>query len=241
MVSGSLRLFICCIAALGVWASAASLTSTSASRSIVSSGLPKRSLLPVFQDKSQLDVISVILLLGEATIWKAIWSRFRSTRSTWKQWIFSVSPGWTPLAASIFAAMNGSLSPPNLIFDRSPEGVKEELLLTNLNSGATHAASNVILQNIWQVWNRGPRQNHKLRDKNQKYDVTRDVGVVDVDISALKLQHSWAVWIQASALLVQLVVSCTLSFFGWSFEVFTTFCVALCGQLLLILMEPSAV
>ncbi|KFY90295.1 hypothetical protein V498_06061 [Pseudogymnoascus sp. VKM F-4517 (FW-2822)] len=239
MIPRNAIIFICYAAALGAWASAAPSSpgpTTHATQSNEPSKLVTRSLLAVFEDKSQLDVITVLLLLGEATIWKAIWSRFRSTRSTWEQWIFSVSPGWTPLAASIFAAMNGSSGPPNLIFDRPPEGVSEDgLLLTNLNSGATHAASNVILQNIWQVWNRGPRQHHRLLGKDRGYNVTRDVGVVDVDISALKLQHSWAVWIQVSALLIQLVVSFSLAFFGWSFEVFTTFCIALSGQMLLIL------
>jgi hypothetical protein len=96
-----------------------------------------RSPMGMYEDRSNLDVISVLMLLGEATIWKVVWSRFRSRRTHWKQWLFPISPGWTPLAGSLFAAMNRSAGPPNLIFDRPPEGaIIDGLILMNLDSGA---------------------------------------------------------------------------------------------------------
>lgn len=189
----------------------------------------------MFEDKSNLDVTSVLMLLGEATIWKVVWSRFRSSRSHWKQWLFPISPGWTPLAGSLFAAMNRSAGPPNLIFDRPPEGViVDGLTLTNLDSGASHKASNPILQNIWQVWCRGPREERRSQSVGEKYSVTREVGVVDVDISALRLQDSWAFWLQVFSLIAQLTVSFVLGFFDFSFEVFLAFIVGLVGQSILL-------
>ena len=189
----------------------------------------------MFEDRSNLDVTSVLMLLGEATIWKVVWSRFRSCRTHWKQWLFPISPGWTPLAGSLFAAMNRSAGPPNLIFDRPPEGaIIDGLILTNLNSGASHNASNTILQNIWQVWSRGPREERRLQPAGEIYSVTREVGVVDVDISALRLQDSSAFWLQFFCLMTQLSVSFVLAFFGWSFEVFVAFSIAIVGQSLLL-------
>lgn len=189
----------------------------------------------MYEDRSNLDVISVLMLLGEATIWKVVWSRFRSRRTHWKQWLFPISPGWTPLAGSLFAAMNRSAGPPNLIFDRPPEGaITDGLILTNLDSGASHNASNVILQNIWQVWSKGPREERRLQPTGEKYSVTREVGVVDVDISALSLQDSWAFWLQCFCLVTQLGVSFALGFFNWTFEVFVAFIIAIVGQGLLL-------
>jgi hypothetical protein len=189
----------------------------------------------MFEDRSNLDVTSVLMLLGEATIWKVVWSRFRSRRTHWKQWLFPISPGWTPLAGSLFAAMNRSAGPPNLIFDRPPEGaITDGLILTNLDSGASHNASNVILQNIWQVWSKGPREERRLQSVDEKYSVTREVGVVDVDISALRLQDSWAFWLQCFCLMAQLTISFVLGFFNWTFEVFVAFMIAIVGQGLLL-------
>src|SRR6266498_3554245 len=65
----------------------------------------------LFQNRSQVDAVSVLVLLGEATVWKAIWGRFRSRRAHWRHWVFAISPGWTPLAASLFANMSGHLGP----------------------------------------------------------------------------------------------------------------------------------
>jgi hypothetical protein len=189
----------------------------------------------MFEDRSNLDVTSVLMLLGEATIWKVVWSRFRSCRTHWKQWLFPISPGWTPLAGSLFAAINRSAGPPNLIFDRPPEGaITDGLILTNLDSGASHNASNIILQNIWQVWSKGPREKRRLQSAGEKYSVTREVGVLDVDISALRLQDNWAFWLQCFCLMAQLSVSFVLGFFNWSFEVFVAFIVAVIGQGLLL-------
>lgn len=189
----------------------------------------------MFDDTSNLDVTSVLMVLGEATIWKVVWSRFRSRRTHWKQWVFPVSPGWTPLAGTLFASMNGSAGPTNFVFDRPPEGaLVDGLILTNLNSGASHNASNTILQNIWQVWCKGPRDTRRSQSEGQKYSVTREVGVVDVDISALRLQDSWAFWLQVFCLISQLIISFVLGFFNWSFEVFVAFIVAVIGQSLLV-------
>ena len=54
----------------------------------------------LFEGKAQVDVVTVLMLLGEAAIWKVIWGRFRSRRVHWKIWLFAVSPGgrlWQPL------------------------------------------------------------------------------------------------------------------------------------------------
>ena len=156
----------------------------------------------MFDNRSQIDVVSVLLLLGEATIWKAVWSRFRFRRSPWKQWLFAVAPGWAPFAGTVFAAVNGSKGPPNMIFDRPPEGIIDtNLILTNLNSGASHSANHVILQDVWQTWDRGPRaQRQSPPIKEESYDVSRAVGVVDVDFTAMQLQSGWAVWLQCGCL-----------------------------------------
>lgn len=190
----------------------------------------------MFQNKTQADAVTVLMLLGETTIWKAIWGRLRSRRMHWTHFIYSFSPGWAPLAGSLFAALNGSQGSPNLVFDRIPEGSADSnLQLTNLNSGATHSAENTILQNIWQTWNRGARR--KPRSSNQHgehFDLTRDVGVVEVNLDALRLESSGPVLFQLMCLLIQFGGSIMVACIGLSLELFTVFAVALVGQLLLL-------
>ena len=56
----------------------------------------------LFQNKTQVDVATVLMLLGEATIWKAMWTRMRGRRSHWTHYIYAISPGWAPLAGFTF-------------------------------------------------------------------------------------------------------------------------------------------
>lgn len=190
--------------------------------------------MPIFQQKMQFDVVTVLLLLGEATIWKSIWTRFRFRRCHWKQWIFAIAPGWAPLAGSVFAAMQGSRGPPNLIYDRAPpEALYPHLELTNLNSGATHKALNVVIQNVWQAWYNGPRKTGRKAHVLEKYYVSKEVGIVDVDLSKLESPSSWTLYIQSTCLLVQLAASLILGLLGLSLEVFVTFLVTLAAQGLL--------
>jgi hypothetical protein len=191
--------------------------------------------MPIFQQKMQFDVVTVLLLLGEATIWKSVWTRFRFRRCHWKQWIFAIAPGWAPLAGSVFAAMQGSRGSPNLIYDRAPpEALYPHLELTNLNSGATHKALNVVLQNVWQTWYNGPRKTGRKAHVLEKYYVSKEVGIVDVDLSKLECPSSWTLYIQSTCLFVQLATSLTLGLLGLSLEVFVTFLVTLAAQGLLI-------
>ncbi|MCJ1460599.1 hypothetical protein MMC28_010981 [Mycoblastus sanguinarius] len=191
----------------------------------------------LFQGQGQVDAVTVLMLLGEATIWKTIWGRFRSKRSHWRQWAFAISPGWTPLAASLFAAMNGSLGPPNLVFDRPPEGsLTSGLTLTNLDSGASHIASNTVLQNIWHTWNRGPRKKKQWRAESRDlpFNVTREVGVVDVDLDALLIEDTKSVWLHIGCLATQLTISLVCGLTGYSFETLLILLLALTGQMLLL-------
>ena len=188
----------------------------------------------LFQHKSQLDVITILLVLGEATIWKAIWSRRRFTRTHWTHWVFAVSPGWTPLAASIFAAIDGTRGPPNLIFNRAPENVLDDgLTLTNLNSGASHTAKHVILQNVWQAWHRGS-PGRRERSKNHTHDVTREVGVVDVNITAIRLPIGWKIWVHTGCLFAQLGISLGAAILGYTYESFCVLVIVLIAQWLLL-------
>jgi hypothetical protein len=132
--------------------------------------------MPIFQQKMQFDVVTVLLLLDEATIWKSVWTRSRFRRCHLKQWIFAIAPGWAPLAGSVFAAMQGSREPPNLVYDRaSPEALYPHLELTNLDSGATHKALNVVLQNVWQTWYNGPRKTGRKAHVLEKYDADKEL------------------------------------------------------------------
>lgn len=182
-----------------------------------------------------MDVVTVLMLLGEGAIWKVIWGRFRSRRIHWKHWVFAVSPGWTTLAASLFAAVNGSLNAPNLIFDRVPENTLDGgLILTNLNSGASHAARNVIIQNIWQTWNGGPRAQQRRSEARGPFDITREVGLVDVNLDKLHLESPIAWWLHLVCLLVQTLGSFILGVLTGSFEPFLVLIVAFVGQSLLL-------
>jgi hypothetical protein len=192
--------------------------------------------LHLFRNKSQVDVVTVLMLLGEATIWKAIWGRLRSCRSHWKHWIFAISPGWTPLAASLFAAMYGSLGPVNFVYDRPPEACIDNcLILTNLNSGASHSATNTILQNIWHTWNKGARNQQNPRKKDYLFDLTREIGLADVSLDLLHLENPRTFWLQVLCLAAQIIGSFTLGFFGWSFETLFAMLAALLSQALLVL------
>lgn len=192
-----------------------------------------------FSARSQFDVVTVLLLLGESTIWRVIWTRFRFRRCHWKQWVYPVSPGWTLLVGSLFTALQSSRGPPNVIFDRPPaDSMDKGLILTNLNSGASHSASNVIIQNIWQAWYMGPRAQHRLQ-RGKTRDVTREVAVVDVDVGKMKAPNHWTLYLQGTCLTAQLTVALVLGFFGWSFETFAAFLVTFVAQgLLLVAITP---
>jgi hypothetical protein len=136
---------------------------------------------------------------------------------------------------ALFTAMQSSRGPPNVIFDRPPaDSVDKDLILTNLNSGASHSASNVVIQNIWQAWYMGARAQHRLQ-RGQSRDVTREVAVVDVDISKMKSPNYWTLYLQGACLTTQISISLVLGFFGWSFETFTAFLVTFVAQGLLLL------
>ena len=195
----------------------------------------------LFSRTSQTDVVAVLMLLGEATMWRALWERLRARHGHWRQWVFAVSPGWAPLAATLFTALSSATGPggttPNLVYDRPPEGVLEpDLVLTNLNSGASHnAASAVALQSIWDTWRRGPRQQSSGgRRGQQEVDTTREVGVVDLDLGHFALESGWTFWAQAACLAAQILVSFVAGFFRYGFEPFIVVCMALVGQTLLI-------
>jgi hypothetical protein len=190
----------------------------------------------MFPNKSQVDVATVLMLLGEATIWKVIWCRLRSRRVHWTHFVHSIAPGWAPLAGSLFAALNGCDGPSNLIFDRPPEGLTDaNLFLTNLNSGATHSAQNTLLQNIWQTWNRGPRKNARGSSQGRDpFDLTREVGVVEVDLDALNLESSSPLYTHIVCLLIQFGGSIVIACLYLSLELLVVLTVAFIGQLLLL-------
>ena len=198
----------------------------------------------LFSRTAQTDVIAVLMLLGEATMWKAAWERVRARRWHWTQWVFAVSPGWAPLAATLFTLLSSAAAgAPNLVFDRPPEGtVDAGLVLTNLNSGASHGAGGaVLLQNVWSAWCRGPRRRPKGARRGDEVDgVTREVGVVDLDLDRFGLESGWPLWIQAACLAAQVVGSLVLALRGWGFETFVALCVALVGQtMILFAIIPS--
>ena len=191
--------------------------------------------MTLFRGNPQVDVVTVLMLLGEEAIWKVIWGRFRSRRIHWKQWVFAVSPGWTPLAASLFTAVSGSLHAPNLIFNRVPnDAIDPGLVLTNLNSGASHAATNVIIQNIWQTWNGGPRAQQRRSEARSPFDMTREVGLVDVHIDKLLLENKTTWWFQLISLLIQILGSLIAGIVYNSIEPFVVLIIALLGQSLLL-------
>lgn len=189
----------------------------------------------LFQHQSQTDVIAVLMLLGEAVVWKAIWTRFRSQRTRWQHWVFAVSPGWAPLTATLFTALSNSNGPPNLVFDRPPEGTADAgLMLTNLNSGASHLATNTVLQNVWNAWKRGPRQVSQPQVQSQHYNVTREVGVVDLDLDKLVLDNKPVFWIQFACLVFQITCSFVLALVGWTPETLIVTIMGIIGQTLML-------
>lgn len=88
----------------------------------------------MFQNKAQVDVVAVLMLLVESTIWKIIWSRLRSQRRNLTDLIFSILPGWAPLAATLLAWLSDADRPPNLIFDRCPDGATDSNLLLKIST-----------------------------------------------------------------------------------------------------------
>lgn len=215
-------------------------------------GLPRGKLGPghlesripddqIFDITFAFDVVGILLLLGESTIWAAIWSRHRFQQRHWSHFIFPASLGWAPLAGTVFARMQGSRGPPNLIFDHMPEGQRTKgLMLTNLNSGATHEADHVILQNIWQTWYRGPRRKHQ-RALGKSYDTTRETAVVDVEVSKIEPGYTWLFLGQAGCLVLQLSVGLAVGLTQYSFETLISLGVTLSGQLMLLYaISPSA-
>ena len=133
---------------------------------------------------------------------------------------------------------NGS---PNLIFDRPPEcTIDQGLVLTNLNSGASHAATNTILQNIWNAWKRGPRYESSSRDRQRQFDITREVGLVDLNFDALWIDSNVSFGIQLGCLTAQLLCSLIIALTGYSFETFLALALGLAGQtLMLVAIVPS--
>jgi hypothetical protein len=185
----------------------------------------------MFQNKTQVDVLAILMLLGEASLWRVLWSRLRSRRAHWSHFMFAASPGWAPLAGSLFAGLASFEGSPNLVFDRAPEGSNDsKVLLTNLNSGATHQADNTMLQNIWQTWNRGYR---RQRNSNT-YDITREIGVVDVNLDQLVIETRWSLYIHLLCLSIQFGGALALGSCGMGFELLAVLFVAFAGQSLLL-------
>ena len=94
----------------------------------------------MFNNRSQIDVVSVLLLLGEATIWKIylgvavghVEPTSRTTSLRYRQ------DGVRLPAPSLLPCIHQAKSP-NMIYDRAPENqIEDGLQLTNLHSGATH-------------------------------------------------------------------------------------------------------
>lgn len=195
-----------------------------------------KSSLSLFQNTAQIDVVTLLLLLGENAIWKVVWSRFQSRRSHLTHWLFAVSPGWTPLAGSLLAALGGALHAPNLIFERPPEGVIDSsLILTNLNSGATPAGTNTIIQNIWSTWQRGSlKEYHKSNKGKGLGDPTRQIGIIDVRLDTLQIENWNMILLQSICLLIQLGGSFLIGILKRNYEPFIVFAVAFAGQSLLI-------
>jgi hypothetical protein len=188
----------------------------------------------LFQVKNQIDVTTLLMLLGEATIWKAIWTRMRGQRTHWTHYIFTVSPGWTTLAGTLFASMDGGIQPLNLIFERIPEGCSDtKLMFTNLNSGATHSADQTILHNIWGTWVQGI-ENKTEPTKDAGVDFTRQVGVMDVDLDKLTMTKRLAISIQMICLGLQVTAGIAFCAVELNAEVLIVLMITLCGQVLLI-------
>jgi len=193
----------------------------------------------MFQNKTQVDVVAVLMLLGESTIWKIIWSRLRSQRRHLTNFVFSISPGWAPLAATLLAWLSDADRPPNLIFDRCPDGATDsKLLLTNLNSGATHSADSAVLQNIWQTWIRAnvvePENLGRTAGESWRPKGTKKVGVVDVDVDNLKIGSRLALYTQLGCLVLQFGGACVVAFLSRSPEVVIVLLIALTAQSLLL-------
>lgn len=189
----------------------------------------------MFQNTSQLDVTTVLMLIGEATIWKAVWTRMRGRQAHWTHYLFAVSPGWTPLAGTLFAAMNGGVRPFNLIYERIPEGCCDRgLKLTNLNSGATHSADQTILQNIWETWSNGVDALSGSRLHENELDITKEVGVMSVDLDQLKVSKPLAIGLHSTCLVLQVSIAIVTFIAHLNQEVLVLVIITLCCQALLI-------
>lgn len=138
--------------------------------------------------------------------------------------------------------MNGSAHAPNLLFDRIPENSLDSgLILTYLNSGASHAATNVIIQNIWQTWNSGPRVQKRQSEARHPFDITREVGLVDINLDRLQLEDPVSWWLQVACLLFQTIGSLLLGVLTGVFEPFLVLLIAFFGQsLLLVSIVPRS-
>ena len=127
-----------------------------------------------------------------------------------------------------------------MIYDRAPENqIEDGLQLTNLHSGATHAASNTIIQNIWQTW---VQDVHDDQDHGDFFDITRSVGVIsDIDMDKLNMQSRAPIIVHVICLAGQFAAAAFLAVRFHSFEVMIALSTALFAQTLLLLsIRPSA-
>jgi hypothetical protein len=185
----------------------------------------------MLQNKTEVDVLTILMLLGEASLWRVLWSRLRSRRAHCSHFMFAASLGWAPLPSSLFAGLSSFEGSPNLVFDRAPDGSNDSKVLPmNLNSGVTHQADNTMLQNIWQTWNRGYRR----QMNSNTYDVTRKIGVVDVNLELLVTKTRWSLCVHLVCLTIQFGGALALGSCGFGFELLAVLCVAFAGQSLLL-------
>ena len=127
-----------------------------------------------------------------------------------------------------------------MIYDRAPENqIEDGLQLTNLHSGATHDASNTILQNIWQTW---VQDVHSKQDHGDFFDITRSVGIIsDIDMDKLNMQSRAPIIVHVICLAGQFAAAVFLAIQSHNFEVLIVLSTALLAQTLLLLsIRPSA-
>ncbi|KAL9621539.1 MAG: hypothetical protein Q9160_004069 [Pyrenula sp. 1 TL-2023] len=130
--------------------------------------------------------------------------------------------------------MNGGIRAQNLIFERVPDGCFDgKLMLTNLNSGATHPADQTILQNLWETWAQGIEKKIDHRGASD-INFTRQVGVMDLDLDRLTMTKRLAISGQAICLAVQVTAGVVLCVMKANAEPLIILLITLCGQLLLI-------
>ena len=72
------------------------------------------------------------------------------------------------------------------------------------------------------------------------FDITREVGVVELNLDTFSLENSITFWFQFLSLGIQITVSLILACLGWNLETFLVLCLAFLGQTLLLLsITPS--